>query len=470
MSGAPATTLFIYDHTFRSFTRTFDEKEFKQLLKALQRVPIESVRIWFLSFELHETDKQTRERFRQLCMMLGSIPTLKQANLAFYSVGGDWALGCALESIRQVSELMLGGAQDVLERQDGIHFQAISVALGSHPCVTTLSLNVHVFKDVLTVLKKVPMLRKVRLWQKVTLDLSCARAIASLLEDGRLERVGLTLFDVSLEEPYQVLCEAISKTAVKSLTVEHWTGMDGVVLANALSQANLETLRISKMDFSKHLQSFCYTLKLGLATMNRLEEFDFDFDLAFYANADSLLSLSTVVRAAARCSSIKRLRIAAPAFTKTVEDSVVECIQNIPLLEEITATFNDYDSNRQSVEMKDYKGFAKNPPVLVSAMRSNYSIRKCWFHRVSVSQSLLTQCVNAICHLNSVGRNYIRTDSNDAIKATEVLACVKDDLDCLFFHVRENPALVHSLSRAAALYQPPIQAGYLNWNLEVRLQ
>ena len=46
--------------------------------------------------------------------------------------------------------------------------------------------------------------------------------------------------------------------------------------------------------------------------------------------------------------------------------------------------------------------------------------------------------------LNRVGRAYIRERPNDSLQASEVLGAVTESLDCLYFHLRENPGIVTS--------------------------
>lgn len=50
----------------------------------------------------------------------------------------------------------------------------------------------------------------------------------------------------------------------------------------------------------------------------------------------------------------------------------------------------------------------------------------------------------AALELNRVGRAYLRERPNDRWQASEVLGAVRDNLDCLYFHVRENPGIVAS--------------------------
>lgn len=54
----------------------------------------------------------------------------------------------------------------------------------------------------------------------------------------------------------------------------------------------------------------------------------------------------------------------------------------------------------------------------------------------------------SILRLNKAGRRYLANDGQSQSKCIAVLAKVKNDLDCLYFHMRENPILC--LAAAAA--------------------
>lgn len=49
-----------------------------------------------------------------------------------------------------------------------------------------------------------------------------------------------------------------------------------------------------------------------------------------------------------------------------------------------------------------------------------------------------------ITRLNRAGRRYLREDATSKSKCIDVLANVKDDLSCLYYHLRENPVLFTS--------------------------
>ena len=57
-----------------------------------------------------------------------------------------------------------------------------------------------------------------------------------------------------------------------------------------------------------------------------------------------------------------------------------------------------------------------------------------------------------IANLNRAGRNYLVRDRGNKRKGVHMLGSLSDDLDCLFFHLREDPVLC---SRNSAVSEPP---------------
>jgi hypothetical protein len=72
---------------------------------------------------------------------------------------------------------------------------------------------------------------------------------------------------------------------------------------------------------------------------------------------------------------------------------------------------------------------------LVSFLQENYSLKRIAF------QGMTNKSFEMIHRLNRAGRRYLIEDSTSKEACINVLAQVNDDLDCLYFHLRENPVL-----------------------------
>jgi hypothetical protein len=47
----------------------------------------------------------------------------------------------------------------------------------------------------------------------------------------------------------------------------------------------------------------------------------------------------------------------------------------------------------------------------------------------------------SVLQLNGVGRGYLHDDGSSVMKCVDVLSAVRDDLNCVFLHLLENPSL-----------------------------
>jgi hypothetical protein len=87
---------------------------------------------------------------------------------------------------------------------------------------------------------------------------------------------------------------------------------------------------------------------------------------------------------------------------------------------------------------------------LVAAARSNYGLEKIDVCVRDTNQKSLLRCIPC---LNKAGRRYLIEDPTCKERGMQVMEEVKDDLDCLFLHLQENPLLcMHQKS-------PLLQAG-----------
>jgi hypothetical protein len=73
---------------------------------------------------------------------------------------------------------------------------------------------------------------------------------------------------------------------------------------------------------------------------------------------------------------------------------------------------------------------------LVSAVQKNYGLES-----LGGGIESWVPVVKTILRLNSAGRRYLVQDVACAAKGCTVLSTVTDDLDCLYFHLLENPSL-----------------------------
>jgi hypothetical protein len=77
--------------------------------------------------------------------------------------------------------------------------------------------------------------------------------------------------------------------------------------------------------------------------------------------------------------------------------------------------------------------------ALVEAAAKNYGLEKA--ENVTISSRQDDSKLKCIFKLNKEGRRYLIEDPSSVERGVGVLTGVSDDLDCIFFHLRENPTL-----------------------------
>jgi hypothetical protein len=89
-------------------------------------------------------------------------------------------------------------------------------------------------------------------------------------------------------------------------------------------------------------------------------------------------------------------------------------------------------------------------PAVCTTMRSNYTLCQLLLKPSYLGDAAQLALIKTICRLNLAGRSYMEADANSKLDGYKVLGEVKDDLNCLFYHLRENPVLCERETEGAA--------------------
>jgi hypothetical protein len=131
-------------------------------------------------------------------------------------------------------------------------------------------------------------------------------------------------------------------------------------------------------------------------------------------------------------SSLQRLTIDSGGFRRT------DLIKFVGLLTKNTTLkhlqLGDPLSEGFRFEFKKKDSFA----ALLAAVRGNYGLESFNATVSDPDDQYLLECIQ---RLNKAGRRYLIEDPTSIEKGVMVLDEVKDDLDCLFLHLQENPML-----------------------------
>jgi hypothetical protein len=151
---------------------------------------------------------------------------------------------------------------------------------------------------------------------------------------------------------------------------------------------------------------------------------------------------SAVARAGASCSCLKSMTLYVPSYgyPPAMDEAVAACVRLNPQLEEITIDCGRIQSLPPLMS-----------PLLLDALRINYTIKNIELKYPRIGVPDIEATFNASTHvlgnlalmlrLNVCSRMYLATDPSNRCLGVSVLEQAKDDLNCIFFHLRENPLL-----------------------------
>jgi hypothetical protein len=178
---------------------------------------------------------------------------------------------------------------------------------------------------------------------------------------------------------------------------------------------------------------------LGIRGMNQLEEFD-----CGVLSDDCEASLLRVTQALAQCRNLKIMKLYFCSLETTslrteLDQALTDCIASVK--NQLVEIHICCEPLRQA-DMTQVSEL----PVLLEALKSDYSIQRVNQHTrsdlyepmVDPWDPILKKSLEIIPKLNAAGRNYLASDSTNRMAGFKVLEQVNDDLDCLFYHIREN--------------------------------
>ena len=82
-------------------------------------------------------------------------------------------------------------------------------------------------------------------------------------------------------------------------------------------------------------------------------------------------------------------------------------------------------------------------PLVLQALENNYTAKKIkFFGSNGLREYPDKKTIDCVLRLNNCNRWYLQDDPGNKRAGLQLLADVGDDLDCIFYHLRENPLLV----------------------------
>ena len=430
----------------------------QKLLEVLRRSTITDLPIFYVTSPTYRS--YARRRLAQLCDALGSIATLETASLILDSTWHSWTLSMAIQSLQQLKNLSIGfpdeeaGEDDVAIEEANL--TAMANDLQYHPSLEslTLALPTIVYRRVLPALQTIPNFTTLKLdgtfCKNVALE--DAQAIQELMQSDNPLKLELKEFNISQVHLFQCLSAGLTSPQMRSFAMDNCklqSTDDGMAVAHALAQSQVRRIRVacSPGQDTSIWSGFLIVLALRLPMMFFLEELDLDFGgVTQQSDPELYKALSAVVQAALFCLRLNTLLLGLGEYVSPIEQALALCVRTNTVLEVLLV---------ELPQPKDTATFqACSSPALLEAMTYNHTIQQidlCSRYEDESSgidpwDKDFQQTIETIVELNRSGRAYLRMDDGPEKKAdgVHVLTHVRHKLDCIYYHLCENPGLCAS--------------------------
>jgi hypothetical protein len=410
----------------------------------------------------------------------------------------------SFEECGNESSLELYSALTSLPALDTISLGSLNV---TQPHGSTLASH-----ESLTELLRVPTLRAVRFYRFSFTPARCQATANALMEATAINKLDFSDCLFPDQESATIVAKSLAKnTSVISIKVE---ALRDQVIHNILATALTTNSTLQELSFVsltgpidndavwspifsalgsnkalKSLQvnvsgideSLSTAMKNGLGMNTTLECLEVmnvrlcGYSCALWCRALSFLSTNKVLKfltvdipslSLESCVSSFRLHIAAMLQENvSLERLSIPCVNETKAGEYVALV----TALRQNNTLKTLKLHHLNYPhrltddevkQMASLLKKNYT-----FHSFAPAYALENRAgdLGAILRLNAAGRRYLIVDGSSISKGVEVLSAVSDDINCLFFHLLENPLLCNRSTVAATN-----DSAYNMWRLNLK--
>jgi hypothetical protein len=414
-------------------------------------------------FTIHFQDlpvgKFSHARWMLLCRTLGSIPTLRRVSVTVKIDQPTHArtLAMLLQGLRQISDLSIHHSHG-RERPRRIfinmvpEYELVSQALRFLSNLESFHCHLpsNAYRTILPGLRELPLLREVTiaLDEPEDMDLPDAHALSDCLLDRPYDSVSLHNLVFDSSESWQAFCCGISRVAIRRLMTSNIQVLNAAQFAEAFGAAKVthlvvrgwtdnETLPKFLASFAEHLHRM--SIK-SLCLEGLCEPIDGGFRGPHRLYPVVSEGLCLVLQAAANCPELVELKLPIMHYSEAVDESLARLV-------ELEHTSLQALSIGHPLIPRGRRGASY--PHFLKALKDNVRITHVSLHRPVLYDAGLpdpwcedfTTEVFMVTRLNYCGRSYLKQESFNQNLGYRLLEQVNDDADCLFFHVRENPAL-----------------------------
>ena len=284
------------------------------------------------------------------------------------------------------------------------------------------------------------------------ISLQVAQAMAGLLAMGPTNpklRIRFSHWEFSNLESSRIFCQALAESSIRGIDLTGCCFVSPKMLAGAMTNSKLDEIKFLILHFTEgSTAEFLSLLARDISNLRQLEELTcgpFDFRDEFGSNDEAVVRLTHAV---AQLHRLRSLHICFHMYSQHTDAALAECLKPVNAqLVELKVNYYALDSDKAPRITES--------PALLKALKTNYTLQRIELHssypygHVPDGQTVvdpwdpdLKKTIEMFVKLNCAGRSYLTQDSMSKRLGCSFLGAINDDLDCLFYHLREeNPSL-----------------------------
>jgi hypothetical protein len=395
---------------------------------------------------------------------IGSMATLTELKVYFGHVEQPAHFGRLIQSFQFLKKLRV-----VTLFEFELNYPELAAGLTGHSCLCEVDLNLPTssYSIILSILRTIVHLNKVALtlhdpdgaFDQVDKD-----AVTAFFLTDLPIAVRLSCFCMKTEELGRWWCDIIATTQMRDVDLYRCRCWNASSLATALtSRTHFQSVSVHEPTFeSGTFCDFCRTLALRLPLMKNLEEFSLGYTLEQEPGLSArncAQATAEMIQSISHCSRLKSFALELRTYTVQLDRALAACIMANTLLGKITMTC----TNTRYLEEHEGTNLPLSFPAVLHAVKSTCSVQRVEFRSKGTVHKQADdpwdadsiKALDMVLRLNRSGRSYIKSKPTNMQAACTVFAAVSDDLDCLNFHMRENPSICY---QALHVYPTQVKA------------
>ena len=306
-----------------------------------------------------------------------------------------------------------------------------------------IALSTPFYTQLLPTVAEFPLLESVHLYDYCSRDsIAVSEPAAQAMGDLVTSQTSLREFileDHKLDDDRcaEFIWKGLRSSTVRRIQIKRCRFRSGDALALTLASMPLTMISLDTVQFQNTSQSVFFPLTSPAWSFAVLEVFHYNFGKTGRIGDPE-------IGTAAMTAVVGQIRVRAP-YLKRIHLGLVDYK---PRMDQALSEFSDKCPQLETITVDLPKWLRYSAPALLQAVSNSWTlqVRFIFKKRLSSHDAIsddpdMAKRFRIMSDLNRAGRVYAQSDPTDWRKGLDVLAQVSENLDCLYFHLRENPLI-----------------------------